>query len=295
MAVRREGKSVDSVSRIRFDGRRRPERRKGSELMDYGIRGRVALVGGASQGIGRASAEALAREGARVAICARREDVLLAAAEELRRATGGEILPIVADLGTAEGCGRALEAVRTAFGAVDILVTNTGGPRPGRFADLKAEDWDRAYDLLLKSAIRLIEGVLPSMRERKWGRVIGITSVSVKEPIGNLILSNVFRAGVTSLFKTLSGDVARDGITVNTVLPGLTDTERLRELYGGKAAGDPSAVQEAMGKMGAGLPLGRLTRASELGEVVAFLASDAASAITGTALAVEGGQLKGVL
>lgn len=263
--------------------------------MDYGIKGRVALVGGASQGIGRASAEALAREGARVAICARREDILEAAAAEIRSRTGGEILAIRADLGTGEGCRAALDSVRTTFGEVEILVTNTGGPRPGKFADLKAEDWDRAYDLLLKSAIRLIEGVLPAMRQRKWGRIIGVTSVSVKEPIGNLILSNVFRAGVTSLFKTLSGDVARDGITVNTVLPGLTDTERLRELYGGKGAGNPGAVEEAMAKMGATLPLGRLTRASELGDVVAFLASESASAITGTALAVEGGQLKGVL
>lgn len=263
--------------------------------MDYGIKGRVALVGGASQGIGRASAEALAREGAKVAICARREVILNAAAEELRRGTGGEILPVVADLGTAEGCQAALERVGQAFGEVDILVTNTGGPRPGRFVDLKPADWEQAYELLLKSAIRLIEGVLPSMRRRKWGRIIGVTSVSVKEPIGNLILSNVFRAGVTSLYKTLSADVARDGITVNTVLPGLTDTERLRDLYGGGATDDPAAVQQAMAKMGAGLPLGRLTRAEELGDVVAFLASEAASAITGSAIAVEGGQLKGVL
>jgi len=261
--------------------------------MDYGIRGRVALVGGASQGIGRAAAEALAREGARVAICARRPELLEAAAAELRASTRGEILPIAGDLAVAADCDRALDAARRTLGPIDILVTNTGGPRPGRFVDLKEADWDQAYALLLKSALRLIQGVLPSMRERRWGRIIGVTSVSVKEPIGNLILSNVFRAGVTSLFKTLSGDVAKDGITVNTVLPGLTDTERLRELYGGRAS--ETDVAAAMAKMGAGLPLGRLTRAGELGDVIAFLASDAASAITGTALAVEGGQLKGVL
>jgi 3-oxoacyl-[acyl-carrier protein] reductase len=258
--------------------------------MNYGIKGRVALVGGASQGIGRAAAEALAREGVRVAICARRADILDAAAAAIRSSTDGEILPIVADLAAAADCDRALRSVRDAWGPVDILVTNTGGPRPGRFADLTEADWDQAYALLLKSTLRLISGVLPGMRERRWGRIIGVTSVSVKEPIANLILSNVFRAGVTSLFKTLSGDVARDGITVNTVLPGLTDTERLRELYGG--SGD---VEAAMAKVGAGLPLGRLTRADELGEVIAFLASEAASALTGTALAVDGGQLKGVL
>jgi 3-oxoacyl-[acyl-carrier protein] reductase len=258
--------------------------------MDYGIKGRIALVGGGSQGIGRAAAEALAREGVRVAICARRQDILEAAAGEIRERTGGEIFPVCADLAMADDCDRVLRAVADAWGSVDILVSNTGGPRPGRFADLAEPDWDQAYDLLLKSALRLIYGVLPAMRERKWGRIIGVTSVSVKEPIANLILSNVFRAGVTSLFKTLSGDVAREGITVNTVLPGLTDTERLRELYGG--SGD---VESAMAKMGSGLPLGRLTRASELGDVIAFLASEAGSAVTGSALAVDGGQLKGVL
>lgn len=262
--------------------------------MDYGIRGRVALVGGASQGIGRAAAYSLAREGARVAVCARREDVLKQAAEELRHGTNGEIFAVAADLGTAEGCNAALEAVKAEFGNVEILVTNTGGPRPGRFAELGEDDWDQAYDLLLKSALRLINGVLPSMRENGWGRIIGVTSVSVKEPIGNLILSNVFRAGVTSLFKTLSVDVARDGVTVNTVLPGLTDTERLRDLYGARGGGQTAGVEEAMAKMGANLPLGRLTRASELGDVIAFLASEAASAVTGSAVAVEGGQLKGV-
>lgn len=263
--------------------------------MDYGIKGRVALVGGASQGIGRAAAHALAREGARVAVCARREDILSQTAEELREQTQAEILAVTADLGTAEGCDAALEAVTGTFGNVEILVTNTGGPRSGRFADLKEEDWDQAYALLLKSALRLIDGVLPSMRENGWGRIIGVTSVSVKEPISNLILSNVFRAGVTSLFKTLSGDVARDGITVNTVLPGLTDTERLRDLYGARGGGQTAGVEEAMAKMGASLPLGRLTRASELGDVIAFLASEAASGVTGSAVAVEGGQLKGVL
>lgn len=263
--------------------------------MDYGIKGRVALVGGASQGIGRAAAFSLAREGARVAVCARREDVLKQAVEELRSQTQAEILPIAADLGTAEGCDAALKGVTGELGNVEILVTNTGGPRPGRFVELKEEDWDEAYELLLKSAFRLIYGVLPSMRESGWGRIIGVTSVSVKEPISNLILSNVFRAGVTSFFKTLSGDVARDGITVNTVLPGLTDTERLRDLYGARGEGKTAGVEEAMAKMGANLPLGRLTRASELGDVIAFLASESASAVTGSALAIEGGQLKGVL
>lgn len=259
--------------------------------MDLGIHGKVAFVGGASQGIGRASAAALASAGARVAICARREDVLAEAARGLKQETGGEIIAIAADLSKAEDREKVLAETRGQLGEIDILVTNTGGPKPGRFGDLKDSDWDDAYHLLLRSTIALIRSVLPTMKERKWGRIIGVTSISVREPIPNLVLSNVFRSGVTSLFKGLSLEVARDGITVNTVLPGLTDTERLRKLYGaqGDAAGGTGA---ALAKVGAGLPLGRLTRPQELGDVVAFLASEGASAITGSAIAVEGGQLK---
>lgn len=259
--------------------------------MDFGIKGKVALVGGASQGIGYAASAALAAEGAKVAICARREDILNEAAERLRSESGASICAIVADLSKAEDVDRVLETTRSELGEIDILVANTGGPPPGRFSNLDEAAWDAAYDLLLKSAIRLIRGTLPAMKEKQWGRIIGVTSVSVREPIGNLILSNVFRAGVTSLFKTLSTDLAKDGITVNTVLPGLTDTERLRALYGAQG-GD---LEEAKAKMGANLPLRRLTRASELGDAIAFLASGAASGITGSALAIDGGQLRGLM
>jgi len=255
--------------------------------MDFGIGSKIALVGGASQGIGRAAAAALASAGVRVAICARREEILAQAAKELAKETGGEVIPIVADLSKQDDRERALAETRSRLGEIDILVTNTGGPKPGRFANLTDSDWDDAYHLLLKSSISLIRSVLPHMKDRKWGRIIGVTSVSVREPIPNLVLSNVMRSGVTSLFKGLSLEVARDGITLNTVLPGLTDTERLRGLYG--AQGDTEA---ALAKVGAGLPLGRLTRAQELGDVVAFLASEQASAITGSAIAIDGGQLK---
>lgn len=263
--------------------------------MDFGIRGKVALIGGASQGIGLAAATALAREGARVAVCSRDQEKLRAAAEKVRRETGVEALAVTADLSRADDVRRALEEAQEGLGAIEILVTNTGGPRPGHFAELSETDWDGAYDLLLKSAIRLIDGVLPAMKENGWGRIIGVTSVAVKEPIGNLILSNVFRSGVTALFKTLSKDVARHGITVNTVLPGLTDTERLRGLYGAQATQRGVSFEQFMEGVSERLPLGRLTRAEELGEVIAYLASASASGITGSAIAVDGGQLSSLL
>lgn len=260
--------------------------------MDFGIKGRVALVGGASQGIGRACAASLAAEGARVVICARREDVLEQTAKELRDETGGHITAIAGDLGKEHGVDGVLAETRSSVGDIDILITNTGGPKPGKFADLSEPDWDAGYELLLKSVIRLMRGVLPGMQARHWGRIIGVTSVAVREPIENLLLSNVFRVGVTALYKSVSREVAKDGVTLNTVLPGLTDTERLRDLYGAQAEGQGVTLEAMMDKMAKTLPLKRLTRAEELGKVVAFLASDAASAITGSAIAIDGGQLR---
>ena len=263
--------------------------------MDYGIRDKVALVGGASRGLGRCSAEALAREGARVAICARNAEALNETAEQIAQKTGGEVVAIAGDLSRAEDIDLVLEQSRARLGEIDILVTNTGGPRPGRFGDLEEEDWDLAYDLLLKSAIRLVRAVLPSMKERGWGRIVAITSVSVKEPIENLILSNVFRAGVTSLFKTLAREVASDGITLNSVLPGLTDTERVRQLYAAQAERSGDSTEQLMAKLAKTLPMRRLNRPEELGDLVAFLASEAASGISGDAIPVDGAQLRGLL
>jgi 3-oxoacyl-[acyl-carrier protein] reductase len=263
--------------------------------MDYGIKGKVALVGGGSQGIGRACAAALAAEGARVAICARRPDLAAEAALALESESGSEVIAVIGDLSVSADVEKVLAETRSKLGDIDILITNTGGPRPGKFFDLKIADWDAAYDLLLKSALLLIHGVLPGMQARKWGRIIGITSVSVKEPIENLLLSNVFRVGVTALYKSLARDVAKDGITLNTVLPGLTDTERLRDLYGNQAKAQGVTLEEVINKMSRTLPLQRLTRAEELGATVAFLASDAASAITGAAVPVDGGQLRGLM
>lgn len=263
--------------------------------MDYGIKGKIALVGGASKGLGRAAAAALAREGARVAICARNEKEVAAAAAALAAESGGEVIGLAADLGTAEGSAKVLEEAKSILGEIDILVTNTGGPKPGGFFALQEKDWDQAYDLLLKSALRLARGVVPGMQARKWGRIVGITSVSVKEPIESLLLSNVFRVGVTALYKSLAREVAKDGITVNTVLPGLTNTERLTQLYGFQAAAKGVAVEDFLKSVAADLPLKRLNEPHELGELVAFLASTSGSGITGCAIQVDGGQLKGLM
>ncbi len=263
--------------------------------MDYGIKNKVALVGGASRGIGRAIAAVLAREGGRVAVCARDASALNATAQKLKEETGADIFAVVADLARKEDVERALAETRSRLGEIEILIANTGGPRPGRLSDLDEKDWDAAYDLLLKSALRLIRGVLPSMQSRRWGRIIGITSVSVREPIDNLILSNIFRVGATSLYKTVAREVAKDGITVNTVLPGLTDTERLRALYGALAKSKGLSLEEFLAQMAESLPLRRLNKPEELAELVGFLCSQAASGVTGCAIAADGGQLRGLI
>ena len=263
--------------------------------MDYKIKGKVALVGGGSKGIGRAIAHALAREGARVAICARDEAAVKETAEAIREQTGSEVAGFQADLANGDDVYRVLDGTWSRLGEIDILVTNTGGPRPGRFGDLEGEDWDQAFELLVRSTIRLIRGVLPSMKERKWGRIIGITSVSVKEPIEYLMLSNVYRSGITSLFKSLATEIAEFGITANTVLPGLTDTERLRSLYAAQAKAAGVTTEAFIEKVAKGTPRKQLNRPEELADLVAFLSSEAASGITGCAIPADGGQLKGLM
>ncbi len=263
--------------------------------MDYGIKGKVALVGGASRGIGRAIAHALAREGARVAICARNLDAVEKTVESLRAATGAEITGFQADLSDGDDVYRVLDGTGSRLGEIDILVTNTGGPRPGKLNDLEGEDWDQAFEMLVRSTIRLVKSVLPSMQERRWGRIIGITSVSVKEPIPNLLLSNVYRSGITSFFKSVATEVAEFGVTVNTVLPGLTDTERLRSLYEAQAKHQGISTEAMIERVAQTLPRKRLNKPEELAELVAFLASGAASGITGCAIPADGGQLKGLM
>ncbi|MEJ2367046.1 MAG: SDR family oxidoreductase, partial [Acidobacteriota bacterium] len=255
-----------------------------------------AVVCGASAGIGRAVANALADEGANLVVCARRKAVLESLAESLAARCGIEAAAVPADLSTLEGCELVLERTKEAFGGADILVTNTGGPPAGGFEDSATEDnLRRGWELTFMSAVRLIRGFLPGMAERKWGRILAVTSTSVFEPVPNLALSNAYRAGLTGMLKTLSSEAAPHGVTVNALCPGFTDTERLEELaeaFGKKTGRSPEQVYEGWL---AATPAGRLGRPEELAAAAVFLCSEPAAFITGVSLPVDGGRLHGVL
>ena len=263
--------------------------------MDFGLEDRVAIVAASSQGLGKACALELAREGAKVVICARDATRLAAAADEIRGATGAEVLPLEIDLTDAAQIQHlADEAVRR-YARIDVLVTNNGGPPAGFFADLNDEAWLEAHQLTLLSAVRLIRAVLPAMRAQQWGRIVNITSVSVKQPIDNLLLSNVYRPGVVGLAKTLSTQVAAEGITINNVAPGYTRTDRVSELAEARAADEGRTVEEVLAETATGFPMGRMAEVEELAALVAFLASERASYITGTTIPVDGGYAKGIM
>jgi 3-oxoacyl-[acyl-carrier protein] reductase len=240
--------------------------------VDLGIAGRRAAVAAASQGLGFATAAALAAEGARVAICSRDEGRI----EEAAKRIGGAAVPLVADVGTPEGAAGFIEAAREALGGLDILVTNAGGPPPGNFESTAVEAYPVALDLNLMSVVAMCKAAVPEMRERGWGRVVAITSLAVRQPMADLILSNTARAGATGFLKTLAREVAEDGVTVNSVQPGRHDTERLR----------------ALGHHDDSAPIGR---PEDFGAVVTFLCSEQAKFVTGTAVHVDGGSYAGLL
>ncbi len=255
--------------------------------MESGLRGRVALVGGASKGIGRAIAEALAAEGCGVAICARGEDGLRAAAESIRAATGADVLAVVCDMAELDDIRAFVAATAEHFGRLDIIVNNAGGPPPGRFEDHDEAAWRQALDQNLMSAVRTVREALPLLRRSGAGRIVNVTSYAVKQPLDNLILSNVARLGVTGLAKTLSRELAADGILVNNVLPGNILTDRIRALSGGD--------EEAIARAGARLPLGGWGRPEDVAALVVFLCSDAARYITGTSIQVDGGATASIM
>jgi 3-oxoacyl-[acyl-carrier protein] reductase len=259
--------------------------------MDLGLAQRVAVVAAASKGLGLAVAEELAANGARVVICARGADALAAAADRIR-AAGGQAHAVSADVSDPAQVQRVVDEAVRAFGPVDILFTNSGGPKPGRFETLTPEDWDAAARILLTSAVTFTRAVLPGMRERKWGRLVYITSIAAKQPVEGLMLSNSLRAGVTGFAKTLANEVAADGVTVNTLIPGYTRTERVVELAEHIAKTEGISPDEAEARWKREIPMGRIAEPREFAAMAAFVASERASYITGQSIAVDGGWIR---
>ena len=254
--------------------------------MDFGLKDKVALIGASSQGLGRAVAMELANEGTHVVICGRSPETLEATAKEIEGNSDVTVLAVQADLSKETDRQTLLDQALERFGKVDILVTNTGGPPAGRFESFSKDEWDRTYELLLASAVDMVQGVLPGMKAQGWGRIIAITSQAVKQPVANLILSNSVRASVAGLTKTLASELGSYNITVNNVMPGYTKTNRLTSLI----AKNPK-VQEATSE----IPLGRFAEPEEFAAAVVFLASERASYITGVSLGVDGGWIKNII
>ena len=263
--------------------------------MDLGLKDRVALVAAASRGIGFAAARELAREGARVFLCSRVEAHASAAAEKIHQETGANVAGLAADVTDGAQTERFVNLARERAGRIDICVTNAGGPPATIFADTDLEMFRKAFEQNALSAIRFAKLVLPGMRAQKWGRIINVTSVSVKQPIEGLLLSNTVRAGLTGWAKTVSNEVAADGVTVNNVAPGYTLTERQDELAEarGKAAG--KSKQEIIESWAFQAPMRRMASPDEISAAIAVLASERASYITGVTLQVDGGWVRSLL
>jgi len=262
--------------------------------MDLGLKNRVALVAASSQGIGRATAEAFAAEGCRVAMCARNPQTLQAAADQIRKAYAAEVLAEAFDVTDAVAVGRFVATVAQKFGTVDICVTNAGGPPAKGFLAASLEEWQRALESNFLSTVYFAREVIPHMQRRRWGRIITLTSITTKQPVADLVLSNAVRAAVVGLVKSLANEFGKDGILVNNVGPGFTATDRLKELAKTRAAATGKTEQDLFDGWAADSPLKRLGQPREVAETIVWLASERASYITGQTLLVDGGIYKGL-
>jgi 3-oxoacyl-[acyl-carrier protein] reductase len=262
--------------------------------MDLGLKDRVAMVAASSQGIGRAAAEAFAAEGCRVAVCARDQQTLQAAAEKIRKQYGTEVLAEAFDVTDAAAVSSFVAAVEAKFGNVDICVTNAGGPPAKGFLAASLEEWQRALELNFLSTVYFAREVIPHMQRKRWGRIATITSITTKQPVTDLVLSNAVRAAVVGLVKSLANEFGKDGILVNNVGPGFTATDRLKELAKGRASASGKSEQQIFEGWAADAPLQRLCEPREVAETIVWLASERASYITGQTVLVDGGMYKGL-
>ena len=263
--------------------------------MDLGLKGRGVIVAASSEGIGLATAEAFAREGAQVAMCARTEKTLLQAADRVRSQAGAaEVFARPVDVTDDDAVKNFTEQVAKQFGRIDVCVTNAGGPPAKNFLSTSAEEWRKAVETNFMSAVHLAKAAIPYMQRHRWGRIITITSVSVKQPVADLIMSNAVRAAVVGLVKSLSNEFGKDGILVNNVAPGYTATERLKELAGVRALAAGTSVEDIYQQWAADAPVRRLGEPREIADVIVWLASERASYITGQTVLADGGIYRGL-
>ena len=263
--------------------------------MFLGLRGKTALVGAASKGLGFAIARELAMEGATIVICARTKETLKAARDKLATDTGAKVYAIPADLSRYEDVKKVAATSLEKLGRIDILINNNGGPPAGVFETHDSATWQEAFDQTLRSAVEMTRAVLPGMKERRWGRIINVTSMAAKQPVDNLILSNSLRAAVHGFARTLANEVAEYGITVNSILPGYTRTERVESLAAATAKRDGTDAAAVLNKFERDVPMKRLGEPEEFAAVAAFLASERASYITAQSIAVDGGWIRGLM
>ena len=263
--------------------------------MELGLKGKVAIITASSRGIGRATAEAFASEGARVALCARTAADVTRAADEIRARTGAQVLAVRADLTKAEDIQDLVRRTVDAYGTVDILANNAGGPPAGSFDDMGDAEWQAAFELTLLSTVRLVRAVIPHMRRAGGGAIVNLQSSSVKVPLDNMILSNSIRTGVIGLAKSLSLELAKDNIRVNTVLPGSILTDRLRQMLVLQSQKSGQSVEEIQRLREAKIPLGHLGKPEDMADMIVFLASDRAKYVTGATVQVDGGLIRSLM